>query len=117
LSNKSSKSAINFSRNNNEQPGKRAVTGRNVLRRTLLTTERQNTLRYSDYVLFRTNRRQFEHSTMVGCLGNIATAQSRPHRVELARVIGRKIRRPSGIVFDQIDSDLGGILAFMDEHF
>ena len=29
----------------------------------------------------------------------------------------QEIGRPSGIVFDQIDGDLGGILAFMDELF
>jgi hypothetical protein len=51
------------------------------------------------------------------CLGNVATTQSQPHSVELARIAGRQVRRPTGIVLDQIDRDLGGILAFMDELF
>jgi hypothetical protein len=63
------------------------------------------------------NRRQLEHSTVFGCLGTIAAAQNQPHSVELARIVGGQIERPSGIVFDQIDGDLGGILAFMDEFF
>jgi len=61
------------------------------------------------------NRYQLEHPTVSGCLGNIAAAQSQPHSVELARIVGGQIGRPNGIVFDQIDGDLGGILAFMDE--
>ena len=63
------------------------------------------------------NRRQLEHSTVFGCLGNIATAQSQPHSLKLVGIAGRQVRRPGGIVFDQIDGDLGGVLAFMNELF
>jgi len=61
------------------------------------------------------NRYQLEHPTVSGCLGNIAAAQL--HTVELARFVGGQIGRPNGIVFDQIDGDLVGILAFVDELF
>jgi hypothetical protein len=56
-------------------------------------------------------------NTRPRCLGNIATTQSQPHSVELARIPGRQVGRPGSIVFDQIDGDLSGILAFMDELF
>jgi hypothetical protein len=63
------------------------------------------------------NRCQLEHPTVSGCLGTIAAAQSQPHSVELARIVGGQIGRPNGIVSDQIDRNLDGILAFMDELF
>jgi hypothetical protein len=40
-----------------------------------------------------------------------------PPYVELTRIVGGQIGRPNGIVFDQVDGDVGGILAFMDELF
>jgi hypothetical protein len=63
------------------------------------------------------NRRQLKHSTVFGGLRNVAATQGQPHRIELARIVGRKIRRPCSIVLDQIDGDLGGILALVDELF
>jgi hypothetical protein len=63
------------------------------------------------------NGGQFEHSTMFGCLGNISATQCQPDGVELARIAGRKVRGPSGIVFDQVDLDFGSIFAFMNELF
>jgi len=67
--------------------------------------------------LLRRNRRQLKHSTVFGGLRNIAATLSQPHRIELARIVGRQVRRPSGIVFDQIDGDPGGILALVDKLF
>jgi hypothetical protein len=52
-----------------------------------------------------------------GRFDNIATTQSQPHSVEYLRIAGRQVRRPTSIVFDQIDGNLGGIFAFMDEFF
>jgi hypothetical protein len=74
---------------------------------------------YNGSPLLCCNWRQFEYTTMLGCFGYIAATQSQSDGVKLARIVGRQVRRPSGIVFDQIDGYLylGGILALMDELF
>src|ERR1700738_4692587 len=65
--------------------------------------------------LFRSEGSQFENPAVFSGLDDVTATQRQPHGVEFAGVFGRKIGRPSGVVFDQVDGHFGGIFPLVDQ--
>src|SRR5690348_17352361 len=64
--------------------------------------------------LLRRDGCQFEHAAIFGGFGDIAAAQRKAHRVELANIVRRQIGRPSRVVLDQVDRNFSGVFALVD---
>src|SRR5450830_1316270 len=70
---------------------------------------------FSPFDLFCSDWRQLEHAAVFRRFGDIARAKGKADRVELAGIVSRHGRRPAFVAVEQVNRDLGGIFAFVDE--
>src|ERR1700722_5784246 len=61
------------------------------------------------------NGRQFKYASVLCCFGDFTRAQGQPDRIELFRVLQRKIWRPSRVILDEFDRDFSRIATLMNE--
>src|ERR1039458_5408231 len=70
---------------------------------------------FSPFNLFCSNGRPLEQAAVFRRFGDIARAKGKADRVELAGIVSRHGRRPAFVAVEQVNRDLGGIFAFVDE--